>query len=685
MGILDKLLGRRGAELPLPRDSAGWGFLLAGAEIETQPIKTKEDALRRYSGWVYAAASTLAQDVRANPSALWQKKGARRKDWEAIADDKVPGILKRPNALQTWADLTELTVLHLDLTGEAYWHIMTTAGGKVVGLQVIYPHWIQEPIIENGRLARWRVAVPGWANEFISAEDLVPLFYPHPMYPLRGASPVEAFAVSHDMDTYARAYGAALLKNRARPDGIISTDQDLTREQADLIGEGWKDRYTRPGEVAVLGRGSKYQPVSVPLKDLEFMSLARLTRDQVLGIYKVPASKLGLIEDANRANGAEADQGYKENALLPRLRRIEDAINVRVLPRVMGAQEAARHYFEYENPVDEDQKHLLVKANTALQRGAITVNEYRQILELEPAMDGDVYLMPSSVTVMKSFSEAQPKAKPAKPAADPEEEPEPARAQRRVALNQDEAARKQTARQSKLERATLRLVRARFEAERDEVIARYRNDSTRGVHRRELADDLMAGMGENWAVLLQGVVAEAMREGWESLAEELGEEGSAWSIFEPRALEWAQRHVGEHVVLITDETREQLRDTISAAIASGAGIDETAEAIGGLYAGFNEGRSLTIARTETAQAMGRGKRDHAIEDARRFGWDMERTWHAAFAENTRPTHAAVHGQTVGLHTPYTVGGHSLAHPCDPNGPAKEVVNCRCIELYRIKE
>lgn len=390
------LTGRRGAAVPQPRGGSGFtGLLRQGPELELRPLRGRRQALEAYAGWVAAAAGALAQDVRAAPWDLWRRSGGKQ-HWRRLAETEIPPLLLRPNALQTWGDLLELTQLHLDLAGEAFWHLLTEVDGRgherVTGLQMLYPHWIERPVFDRDGLglAGWRLQVPGHAPRTLPARDVVFLRYPHPLEPLRGASPVEAFALSHELDLHARAYAGALLKNRATPELVITSEEELTSDQADLIRERWLERYRDPASgPAVLGRGGKVQQLGGQLKDLAFLELAQLSRDQVFAVYKLPASKVGLTTDSNRANAEAADATYKENAVLPRLRRIEEAINHALLPRLeaeaeMGAREG-RLWFEFESPVREDREHLLRRAGELLANGAITLDRYRELLGEDPA------------------------------------------------------------------------------------------------------------------------------------------------------------------------------------------------------------------------------------------------------------------------------------------------------------
>jgi len=62
---------------------------------------------------------------------------------------------------------------------------------------------------------------------------------------------------------------------------------------------------------------------------------------------------------------------------------------------------------------------------------------------------------------------------------------------------------------------------------------------------------------------------------------------------------------------------------------------------------------------------------------------MQRVWVASNGERTRDTHRAADGQMVGMNDTFTVGGSELRYPGDPNGPAAEVINCRCAVVFEI--
>jgi len=94
-------------------------------------------------------------------------------------------------------------------------------------------------------------------------------------------------------------------------------------------------------------------------------------------------------------------------------------------------------------------------------------------------------------------------------------------------------------------------------------------------------------------------------------------------------------------------------------------------------------RALTIARTETAQAMSVGRhRGGVLAGAVSHGWISSKV-------GVRDTHIAADAQYsakdnyIDISMPFSVGGAQLIHPSDPNGPAGEIINCRCLELRSV--
>lgn len=87
-------------------------------------------------------------------------------------------------------------------------------------------------------------------------------------------------------------------------------------------------------------------------------------------------------------------------------------------------------------------------------------------------------------------------------------------------------------------------------------------------------------------------------------------------------------------------------------------------------------RAAAIARTETTAAFNSGHQA-AYDGLAADGLVTGKTWLAAPDKDTRETHAALDGVTVGPSEDFDVGGSPAPYPGHWSLPAEERVNCRC--------
>lgn len=91
-----------------------------------------------------------------------------------------------------------------------------------------------------------------------------------------------------------------------------------------------------------------------------------------------------------------------------------------------------------------------------------------------------------------------------------------------------------------------------------------------------------------------------------------------------------------------------------------------------------------IARTTSTDVMNEATLQRAEDAERESGVELIKVWLAAdhgHSPRSRPTHRAAHGQVVGLRERFRVGEAELDRPGDPDGPANEIIQCRCSVSY----
>lgn len=128
---------------------------------------------------------------------------------------------------------------------------------------------------------------------------------------------------------------------------------------------------------------------------------------------------------------------------------------------------------------------------------------------------------------------------------------------------------------------------------------------------------------------------------------------------------------------------------IDAATTNGASIPDVTDQVEQLFGDTSipnwKNRARTVARTEVVGAYNGGLHDaFSMIVANDPGTTYVHRWLATEDQRTRPDHREADGQAQPFGSPFIVGGFQMMHPHDPTAPAKEVINCRCVELLEIE-
>lgn len=173
-----------------------------------------------------------------------------------------------------------------------------------------------------------------------------------------------------------------------------------------------------------------------------------------------------------------------------------------------------------------------------------------------------------------------------------------------------------------------------------------------------------------------GVSAWIQSPGTDALSEATA---NAWiEVVNQQAVSYAQTASNRLTGPVSDSIWNDLKLKVSKAIASGASTERLTEEIRTMRE-FSTYRAETIARTEVNGAYNAGtyQSNEVLGDQ----GPVEKYWIATGDDRTRQTHREADGQVRGFSEPFSIGGSEMLYPHDPAGPAKEVVNCRCVLGY----
>ncbi len=668
----------------------------------------------------------IAEDVAASDWCLYRRLGDGEK--EKVEDHPLITLFQKPNPSPdaTWFTLLYMTEAYLQISGEAFWVLEKSGLNQVNEIWIIPPNWVNTtPTLDKNY---FEIITADGVRIDIDADDMVYFKEPNLVNPYgRGKGRAKAIEDEVETDEYMAKWSKRFFYNDAKPPFIIEAP-GASKPDVDRIQESWMQRFAglnNAHKPAVLPFGGKVTQLGTNAREMDFVQSRKYLRDQANQHFRVPPELMGIIENSNRATIDAADYIFRSSVLINRLTMIQQALQHQIINRYF---EKDNLLFEFENVIPDDKEFELKKANEGLSRGAISINEWRQINGWDTLEGdaGDVYLLPNTVipvrnpmdalaalVAAKPSNETQPETPPEAVAPDELDVPEleePEVTEQRSYLDIDVVklfAPKNKADYSEAELANIRTVfdegLKELEKKHTKDIEKFlRNQGRRfakyveGLDIKEMieivekadgfdadgngiddileqADSIMENYDwmddqEKLHKLMGPQMLEAAQAG-NTLANGLFELGISFSLLKPEMLEYIATTGLEKVVNIMNTTMHLLRTTLVEGITQGEGATELAKRIRESSSEYSYRRSFVIARTEAHNTMMQGA-DASYREAE----VPMKQWLTVMDGRERTSHGKINMEKVKYSEKFSNG---LDRPGDPNGPAEEVIQCRC--------
>lgn len=641
-------------------ENPGILILSPSGEINKPSYISTSDALEAFEGWVYAAINVVS-------NAMAKVRWFLIKDGAEVETHPVLSLLYKPNPITTRWELIKKTVQHLELCGNAFWYLALDVFGIPREIWLLDPSRVEIVPDDKGGI-RGYLYNTGKEKIALDPAEIIHIKYPHPRNPYYGMGTLQAVIYEYNADLSMKIYQETLLKNRAIPDVVITGR--MSDKQREALKEQWIAAYRGPdktGKVAVLNFPDiDVKPLAQSLKDLEYIAGRKFTRDSILHIWGIPPSKVGIVEDVNRANAETADYTFQKEVIVPRLELIREILQYDLI-EVFWKNEGLK--IEYENPIPEDKEYRLKEKEILLRNYVLTINEVREELGYEPVDWGNAPLVPMNLMPLKGIENFT--IKPATPEKDKMRE-----VHWKLFVAQTAPWEKRFARKLK----------QLFRKQKLEVLENLeRFKKCRGnVKSEDDIIELILFNPEEW----NRIFSEESLPYFEQVFEGGIERASAilgiqvgFNIQSPRAQEWLRNKAQRFAEIVNETTWNELKESLIEGMQNGEEINALAERIQHIFQIADVNRSHTIARTEVIGASNAGsfmtfQTSDVVE---------KKEWLTARDEKVRPTHQAADGQVVGINEPFNIGGSALMFPGDPSGPPGEIINCRCTILPVLKE
>lgn len=386
-----------------PKNNIGGGFNFSMGGTAAGKSVTERTAMQTTA--VYSCVKVISEAVASLPCFVYSEKPNGDME-KAVAHPLYNLLHLAPNAEMTAYTFIETALGHLLIWGNFYAQIIRDGRGYPVALYPLLPSGISvdrdkdtKQLIytyqsDNGRvkLDRWHVLhIPGLGFDG-----------------LLGYSPIALAKNSIGMAIATEDYGAAFFKNGANPGGVLEfpgTVKDIAR-----LKETWNAGYRgsdNSHKVAVLEEGAKFNPISIPPNEAQFLETRRFQLEEIARIYRVPLHLVGDLSHATFSNIEHQSLSFVKFTLMPWVRRLEQAFEISLLPPSEQTKFSVK--FSVEGLLRGDYKSRMEGYAIGRQNGWLCANDIRRLEnmnEIPAELGGDKFLVNGSMTPLENAGAA---------------------------------------------------------------------------------------------------------------------------------------------------------------------------------------------------------------------------------------------------------------------------------------
>lgn len=312
-------------------------------------------------------------------------------------DEQTQAILENPNNFFSGDDFWFLAQLYYDIYGVFYiWKEKSgnMNGGKITQLHLLDPTKTEMKFDKEGNLAYFR-----FDNK--TNYQLDEIIFEHRPDPTDPHKPIGILNEgSKDVlrtEIELREYQRKIARSGGRINGVFSfdTEKGLSEKQIQDLKTSYKDQIEQANESDegqapfFLGGKASYMDLNRSPQEIQYLQSQQAVMEEVATITGVPKTILSTFEDIKYSNAKEARTTFLSETIAPLIRKRQSTLQQYLAPE--GVEIFAEDF------IPEDTEELLRKLETGNAISAMTINEKREQLGLEPIDGGDEILIPMNL------------------------------------------------------------------------------------------------------------------------------------------------------------------------------------------------------------------------------------------------------------------------------------------------
>lgn len=665
-----------------------------------------------YTGWVFLAVSSIAQEVAGINLKLFKEDS--KGNVEQVFKHPALDLLKKVNDYMTQYDLFERLQSNMELQGNEYWFV--TYQGNTPNTILPLPPTSVTPIAGKFEyVVGYKYTVDGEVFN-VPRKHIIHFKQFNPLSDIIGLSTLEAARIAADTDYSAKIYNKKYFDNDARPDVILQFEETLTEDQQKRILEKWQQNHSGPSrqfKTAVASGGLKIESFQISQRDMEFLEGRKFNRDEIMAIFRVPLAVAGFTGNETYASAKAATYSFGARTVDPKMNRIDNTLNefyLKLFPDTEGM------YFEHVSPVLEDRDLVLKGYESGLKNSWLSINDVRRMEDLPLIKGGDAVRGPLNIVDIgepvegKSIAPVKPISKIASDLAKaiikglPEKKEEKIEEpKKKYHPDMDGKTEEEIKR---FERTGTYRAKARDERglEYERRFASVLKELWSGQVQRAINNLRIQLNSKNWKAngpnvidqdrevattidLMTPLMTDITEAEGMSALEFLGIFGDEAIVLTPKIQEFIKGNTKKFAGEVTKVTSQKIRATIAAGIEKGEALADLEKRILESTA-FSPARAEKIARSETIRAQTKAELNVWQES----GVVEGKVWYTAVDERVCEYCEPMNGKTISLNDTYfkkgdtqtgNAGGMMNLDYENVEGPPLHPL-CRCVLIPEIK-
>ncbi len=360
-------------------------FMGLNDPFDRERSETVPDPYRSHA-WVNICVGILARNIGRAPFKI-------HLDGDEVTSGRVFTLFRDVNPQLNRCELWKQTSAWWSLEGEAFWFFGDDySAGLPDQIHLLNPRKIRARI-ENGQVVRWFYAtdlgeIPILPDELIHFKEW------NPWNPHRGVTPLIALSEEIAQDVQSNRSTGRLLRNNSVPEGILKTDQVLREEEADRLEKRWESNYgrsKRARSIAVLGKGTSFQPLTVTPAALKSFDLKRWNLYTLLACYGIPPRVANIQDEHSSLSGSDTGSQHSafwKYSIIPLLKNYEQILETQFFAR-FGLKERGVFDLSEIPELQESEDERSKRDIAEIEAGIRTINDVRSERGLEPKPWGD--------------------------------------------------------------------------------------------------------------------------------------------------------------------------------------------------------------------------------------------------------------------------------------------------------